>query len=99
MPFTEVGHGQDRTSGAPVGQATAGVGDVESGYVVVRSTREGLLTVSDAIGCVIAERSSAVMPGTTMLVTTSVPRHSGPVYARIGEEYGASVSSRSAAPA
>lgn len=40
---------------------------VENGYGVVRASREGLLTVSDAYGRVLAERASSSLPGSTLL--------------------------------
>ncbi|MCC7701547.1 carbon-nitrogen hydrolase family protein [Janthinobacterium sp. GW460P] len=40
---------------------------VESGYAVLRAAREGVLTVSDAYGRVLAERASSAMPGSTLL--------------------------------
>lgn len=48
---------------------------VENGYAVLRAAREGMLTVSDAHGRVLAERHSSAMPGTTLLapLPASVP--------------------------
>jgi apolipoprotein N-acyltransferase len=40
---------------------------VENGYAVLRAVREGVLTVSDAYGNVLAERASSAMPGSTLL--------------------------------
>ena len=40
---------------------------VENGYAVLRAAREGVLTVSDAHGRVLAERPSSAMPGSTLL--------------------------------
>lgn len=40
---------------------------VENGYAVLRAAREGMLTVSDAHGRVLAERDSSAMPGSTLL--------------------------------
>lgn len=40
---------------------------VENGYGVLRASREGLLTVSDAYGRVLAERASSSLPGSTLL--------------------------------
>ncbi|WP_215405095.1 nitrilase-related carbon-nitrogen hydrolase [Janthinobacterium sp. JC611] len=40
---------------------------VENGYAVLRAAREGVLTVSDAYGRVLAERPSSAMPGSTLL--------------------------------
>jgi apolipoprotein N-acyltransferase len=46
---------------------------VENGYAVLRAAREGMLTVSDAYGRVLAERSSSAMPGSTLLAP--LPAH------------------------
>ncbi|WP_162995568.1 carbon-nitrogen hydrolase family protein [Janthinobacterium agaricidamnosum] len=46
---------------------------VENGYAVLRAAREGVLTVSDAYGRVLAERASSAMPGSTLLVP--LPAH------------------------
>lgn len=40
---------------------------VESGFAMVRAAREGLLTVTDATGRIVAETPSATMPGVTLL--------------------------------
>lgn len=40
---------------------------VENGYGVVRAAREGLLTVSDAYGRIVAERASCSLPGSMLL--------------------------------
>jgi len=54
----------------------------------VRSARDGLLTVSDAYGRVIAERASAPMPGATLLVRTVVPARVATIYGRTGDAFG-----------
>ncbi|UQV45375.1 carbon-nitrogen hydrolase family protein [Janthinobacterium lividum] len=46
---------------------------VENGYAVLRAAREGVLTVSDAYGHVLAERASSAMPGSTLLAP--LPAH------------------------
>lgn len=46
---------------------------VENGYAVLRAAREGVLTVSDAYGRVLAERASSAMPGSTVLAP--LPAH------------------------
>jgi apolipoprotein N-acyltransferase len=46
---------------------------VENGYAVLRAAREGVLTVSDAYGRVLAERASSTMPGSTLLAP--LPAH------------------------
>ncbi|HAT33248.1 MAG TPA: hypothetical protein DCW29_21085 [Janthinobacterium sp.] len=58
---------------------------VENGYSVVRSSREGLLTVSDRFGRVIAERGSAALPGAGMLATLRVGAPRATLYTRIGD--------------
>lgn len=45
---------------------------VENGYAVLRAAREGVLTVSDAYGRVLAERASSAMPGSTLLAPLPV---------------------------
>ena len=59
---------------------------VENGYSVVRSAREGALTVSDAYGRVTAETPS----GPQTAFNAEIPRHSpGPtLYSRIGDAFG-----------
>jgi apolipoprotein N-acyltransferase len=52
---------------------------------VVRSSREGLLTVSDGFGRVIAERSSAALPGASMLATLRVGAPRATLYTQIGD--------------
>ncbi|MCC7054510.1 MAG: hypothetical protein IT355_14670 [Gemmatimonadaceae bacterium] len=61
---------------------------VENGFMVIRSSRDGLLTVSSAYGRVIAERPSAGMPGAGLLVTTVVPPPIRTVYTRFGDWFG-----------
>jgi hypothetical protein len=74
----------DRTLG---GRMTA-VRGVENGYVVVRTARDGLLTVSDAYGRIMAEQPSRAMPGTSMLATIAVPPRVATPYARFGDWFG-----------
>ncbi|MDO8049984.1 hypothetical protein O3301_16060 [Janthinobacterium sp. SUN211] len=47
---------------------------VENGYAVLRAAREGVLTVSDAYGNVLAERASSAMPGSTLLAPLPAAR-------------------------
>lgn len=61
---------------------------VENGYAVVRASREGLLTVSDGNGRVIAERRSGAMPGAAMLVTLRVGAPQATLYKQIGDLFG-----------
>jgi apolipoprotein N-acyltransferase len=61
---------------------------VENGYTVVRSAREGLLTVTDPYGRVVARRDSALMPGSAMLVRVKVSAPVPTLYSRIGDAFG-----------
>lgn len=61
---------------------------VENGYAVVRAAREGLLTVSDGFGRVIAERRSAALPGAAMLVTLRVGPPQATLYKQTGGAFG-----------
>jgi apolipoprotein N-acyltransferase len=59
---------------------------VENGYAVVRSAREGALTVSDAYGRVLAEARSGPLTSFNAYVPVEGP---GPtLYARIGDVFG-----------
>jgi apolipoprotein N-acyltransferase len=60
---------------------------VESGMAMVRASREGLLTISDAYGRVVAEKESAPLPGATLLGL--VPAAASPtLYSRTGDVFG-----------
>ena len=61
---------------------------VENGYAVVRSSREGLLTVSDAYGHIVAERKSGAMPGSSLLAKMNVHARVPTLYARLGNLFG-----------
>lgn len=61
---------------------------VKNGYTIIRSAREGLLTVSDPYGLVIARRDSAAMPGSAMLVRVKVSAPVPTLYSRIGDAFG-----------
>jgi apolipoprotein N-acyltransferase len=61
---------------------------VEGGYGIVRSAREGLLTVSDAHGRVLAETASAPMPGRLLLSRLPVGPRLATLYARTGDVLG-----------
>lgn len=61
---------------------------VENGYTIVRSAREGLLTVSDAYGRILAQRDSAKMPGSALLVRVPVSAPVPTLYTRIGDAPG-----------
>ena len=61
---------------------------VENGYSIVRASREGLLTVSDPYGRVIAERRSSTMPGSTLLVKATVADPLPTLYTQLGDLFG-----------
>jgi len=61
---------------------------VENGYVIVRSARNGLLSVSDAYGRMLAVQRSAKLPGSVLLATVNVGPRVRTVYTRIGDVLG-----------
>jgi apolipoprotein N-acyltransferase len=61
---------------------------VEGGFAVIRSAREGLLTVSDAYGRVLGERTSSAMPGTSLLVSLPIGAPLPTLYKQIGDAVG-----------
>lgn len=62
---------------------------VESGYAVVRSAREGLLSVSDAHGRIVAEAPSAAMPaGASLIADLPVGAALPTPYKRSGDVFG-----------
>lgn len=63
------------------------VRNVESGLPQVRAAREGLLTISDAYGRVLAEKHSARLPGVTLLGRVPAATVATP-YARSGDLFG-----------
>ena len=67
---------------------TTVVRGIENGYTVVRSSREGLLTVSDAYGRILAERPSSTMPGSSLLAKAIVGNPLPTLYTRIGNLFG-----------
>jgi apolipoprotein N-acyltransferase len=67
---------------------TTVVRGIENGYAVVRSSREGLLTVSDAYGRVLADRPSSAMPGSSLLAKVIVGKPLPTLYTRIGNLFG-----------
>jgi apolipoprotein N-acyltransferase len=58
---------------------------IENGYSLVRSSRAGLLSVSDSRGRVIAEKTSAVLPGAAMLATLRIGAPQVTLYTQIGD--------------
>ena len=67
---------------------TTVVRGIENGYTVVRSSREGLLTVSDAYGRILAERPSSAMPGSSLLAKVIIAHSMPTLYTRIGNLFG-----------
>lgn len=61
---------------------------VESGFAVVRSSRDGLLSVSDAYGRVLSEAESRAMPGTSLFARAPVGARIATIYTRIGDLLG-----------
>lgn len=61
---------------------------VESGYTVIRSSRDGLLSVTDAYGRVLAVRESAPLPGSSLLVKATIAPPIATLYTRIGDLFG-----------
>jgi apolipoprotein N-acyltransferase len=61
---------------------------VESGVAMVRASREGLLTISDAYGRVVLEKASAPLPGATLLGRVPSAAPSTTLYSRTGDFFG-----------
>ncbi len=61
---------------------------IESGFAMVRAAREGLLTVTDAYGRIVAEAPSAALPGATLLARLPAIALPPTPYARIGDVFG-----------
>jgi apolipoprotein N-acyltransferase len=61
---------------------------VENGYAVVRSSRNGLLSISDPYGRYVAVERSAKLPGTTLFQTMKVGPRVVTLYTRIGDAFG-----------
>lgn len=61
---------------------------IESGFAIVRSSREGVLSVSDAYGRVFAAARSARLPGATLLATVATGTPLKTIYMRIGDSLG-----------
>lgn len=60
---------------------------VESGFAMVRAARDGLLTVTDAYGRVVAAERSAPLPGAMLLAEVPAARVTT-LYARAGDWFG-----------
>jgi apolipoprotein N-acyltransferase len=67
---------------------TTVVRGVENGYTIIRASREGLLTVSDAYGRILAEVPSSEMPGRSLLAKVAVAAPISTLYTRIGNVFG-----------
>jgi len=61
---------------------------VESGFAVVRSSRDGLLSISDPYGRMLAVESSSALPGKTLLAKAAVGTPIRTLYSRIGDLLG-----------
>jgi apolipoprotein N-acyltransferase len=61
---------------------------VESGFMVVRSSRDGLLSITDAYGRVLAVNRSDTLPGATLFAAVDVPPPLATIYTRIGDSLG-----------
>jgi apolipoprotein N-acyltransferase len=64
------------------------VRSVETGMPMLRAAREGLLTISDAYGRVVAEKASAPLPGATLLGRVPAAAPGTTLYSRIGDLFG-----------
>ena len=58
---------------------------IENGYAVVRSSRNGLLSISDAFGRVLAVEKSTKLPGTTLFATVKVGDELSTIYTSMGD--------------
>lgn len=61
---------------------------VESGFAMVRAAREGLLTVTDAYGRIVAETPSAPLPGAALLARIPAASPGPTFYAHTGDAVG-----------
>ena len=60
---------------------------VESGFSIARAPKQGVLSISDSRGRVLAERLSSSAPFATLVAAVPV-EHEGTVYARFGDWFG-----------
>jgi apolipoprotein N-acyltransferase len=67
---------------------TTVVRGIENGYSIVRASREGLLTVSDPYGRILAETASSAWPGSSLLATATVADPMQTLYTHIGNLLG-----------
>ena len=61
---------------------------IENGYSIVRASREGLLSASDPYGRVLAETTSSLMPGHSLLAQVVVADPVHTLYTLIGNLFG-----------
>jgi apolipoprotein N-acyltransferase len=61
---------------------------VENGYAIVRASREGLLSVTDAHGHFLAQALSAPMPGNALIAELPVSGRVPTIYTRFGYLFG-----------
>jgi apolipoprotein N-acyltransferase len=61
---------------------------VESGFAVIRSARQGLLTVSDRYGRIVDVTTSGSAPVATLAVLAPLGSGEATVYARFGDGFG-----------
>jgi apolipoprotein N-acyltransferase len=61
---------------------------VENGYTIVRASREGLLTLSDPYGRILAESPSSDLPGRSLLAKVTMSGPLPTLYTRIGNLLG-----------
>ena len=61
---------------------------VENGYTVLRASRDGLLSVSDAYGRMVSVMPSAPLPGSSLFATVNVGARIQTIYTRIGDVLG-----------
>ena len=71
-----------------LGSRMTAVRGIENGYVVVRAAREGLLTVTDARGRILAEQPSGPRPGRRLRVDVPVPAPMATLYTQVGNLLG-----------
>jgi apolipoprotein N-acyltransferase len=61
---------------------------IEGGFAMARASRDGLLTVTDAYGRIVAETATAPFPGVTLLARFPDGAPPTTLYARIGDAFG-----------
>lgn len=61
---------------------------IENGYAVIRASREGWLTASDAYGRIVAEAPSAELPGALLLADLPIGARVPTLYTSIGNAFG-----------